>query len=321
MQWTKRVAAIIVSICLLAIAVYFSYQPEMVNAGEGTGVNKPVQTMTDLNKVFSSMDHLGVSGVSSAAAETADDFYSSMSITETSDLTRKTEYSSDNIKISSTVVFRRTLDIYLTEGAAYYASKGITSSKTSQHNDDTTQEETSYFSFDWRIYLSADLVLIKANELDYFFADETGQAEEDPMLETLRANRGQWLDCTSVPDFAEALLYGNNLNMDTMGLISNIISTALEDDTLFTQSGNLYTFAQSFEEMYGEGVGGDFFIDFSNSVAPRIDYDINGSAEGSGVTVSMREMIDFRYVDNTVISLADTMDALDLAALMSEEEN
>lgn len=317
MLWSKRIIAAFVSICLLGAAVFFAYQPEAVSAGAGNGVNTPVQTITDLDKVFASMEHLGSSVGPSARTETAQNFYTSMSLTETSDLSSQTFVSTNYGSASSSTSFRRTLDIYLTEGAVYYVTRGVTSAKTSQDIRNTHRVETSYFAFDFCIYMSAERVLIKADQLEFFITDSTSEEPQEPdeLYKALRENRGEWLDCTEVPEVAEQLLSINSSNMDAMDQIGSLISQAKEDDTLFTQIGSLYTMAVPPEA----GVEVEFTIDFSNSVAPYLTFDINASDSESGGTGSLREKIEFRYVDNTVISLEDTMDPIDFAALMSEE--
>lgn len=318
MSWPKRIVAAVVSICLLGAAIFLSYQPEAVNAGAGSGVNAPIQSMTDLDKVFTSMEHLGSSVGNTARAATAEDFYTSMSISETSDVSSESSVSSEYGSASSSSSFRRKLDIYLTEGAAYYVSRGVTSSRTSQTVGDERKEESVYFAFDFRIYMSAERVLIKADEIEYYVVDSSAgqEAVSDPLLDALRANRGEWLDCTGVPEVADQLLNINSTNMDTMDRIGELIDLAQEDDTLFTQNGSLYTCVIPPDA----GLDGELTIDFSNAVAPYLNFDVSVSG-GNGASGSVREKIEFRYVDNTVISLKDTVETVDLAAWMAEEEN
>lgn len=361
-MWARRMIVGLVSFALLAGAIVLSYDPPVVIVGKGTGENAQIRSIEDMSDVLQSLKSLGEAEnamtLSLDSGENAAQRYSSVTVTENTNMLSDRSHSEGDYSSSSYVSFRRKLQIALTSNAAYYVSEGQMISRSSseqtvrhtlqngQFYSTTTERESKIFlDFSINIYMSASYVLLKVNRLEYSSYDyykyinssdsdkneEKETWDEDQAIMQLGAHLGQWIDCSSDPDVAKQFLSINESNIQTLGSIGDFVEDAVHsEDSPFQQTGDLYTVDErGLLALFGlssdNGLSTDSFrgslnIDLSSAETPSIVLDMSNSVSGTdSLKASIHEAFYFENIDNTVIRLADNIDAVDLTDILKEE--
>lgn len=274
-MWVKRLIAGAIALGLLTTAIVFSYEAPVVRVGKGSGEDAQVVSLEDMSNVLHSVRSLGTSGyaASLSSEEQTPSRYSSVTVTEATNMLSENSYTGNASSSSSQTSFRRKLKIALTENAAYYHSEGQMASHSlyEEHsyypyfNEEgsmdsyltrSEREYKTYTDFSIEIYMSAETVLLKVDRLEYYsyssytYTNEIDSSqneeeetwEEDDTLDRLAEHLGEWIDCTSSPEIARDFLTVNESNVETLGSIGDFLDRALLNESqFFTHEDGHYT--------------------------------------------------------------------------------
>lgn len=354
-----RIKSIVVgAVCLIlvCVSIIISYNPQRVFVRKGMGINAEIYSIPDMSNMIKSINNFGSIDVnkSTVSVSAADDLYYSMTFAETTDsyFSSKSNYNKDDVLSNSTSTssFRRKLQIAYDRNAVYYYSVGqLSFSSTSISNNNTYYSETQsriYSDFAVHIYLDNNNLLIKADKFDYSnykyykytnykdgdHREETNNNVDD-MLKVMQDNSGKWLNCTSAPEIAEAIIEVNENNGETLGDLGDFLTNVVEsDNNYFEQNSNIYIlkqemlsdFVETFLNGYGESSNGMLMIDLSDSQSPSVSIDISASnIESSSSSrlnsyASFSDVMDFSNINNTEILLDENINAIDISELLTE---
>ncbi len=251
------------------------------------------------------------------------------------------------------VSMRRTLSIAITPEAMFYRSDGqlISRSYSLVRTTYRTQESGSYtvereqerrifYDFSMEIYITAaGSVYLKADryEMTYYdyyryenprnTEDNTEREESDlpDEIDGIRNHIGEWIDCSSMPQLAEAFLQVNSVNMRTLSSFGDLIEEALAggENNPFRRNGSRYEYDMQvmFDELFGEteeyDFDGELYLDVSAPEKPMFVYELDGTYRDR--YAYEREEFLFENIDNTVIRPLEEIVGTDAREIFPEE--
>lgn len=274
-MWVKRLIAGAIALGLLTTAIVFSYEAPVVRVGKGSGEDAQVVSLEDMSNVLHSVRSLGTSGYAASLSSEAQtpSRYSSVTVTEATNMLSENSYTGNASSSSSQTSFRRKLKIALTENAAYYHSEGQMASHSlyEEHsyypyfNEEgsmdsyltrSEREYKTYTDFSIEIYMSAETVLLKVDRFEYssyqYYSytdhrdasqdEEEETWERDETLDRLAEHSGEWIDCTASPEIAIGFLQINESNVETLGSIGDFVDQTIGNESqFFTHEDGHYT--------------------------------------------------------------------------------
>ena len=351
-MWVKRLIAGAIALGLLTTAIVFSYEAPVVRVGKGSGEDAQVVSLEDMSNVLHSVRSLGTSGyaASLSSEEQTPSRYSSVTVTEATNMLSENSYTGNASRSSSQTSFRRKLKIALTENAAYYQSEGqMASHSTSERNGDgtrTKRENKTYTDFSIEIYMSAETVLLKVDRFEYYsyssytYTNEIDSSqneeeetwEEDDTLDRLAEHSGEWIDCTSSPEIAIGFLQINESNVETLGSIGDFVDQTIGNESqFFTHEDGHYTASEEgLLRLFGlsaadqdslKNFDGTFDIDLSSAEQPSILLDMSNSVSNDTgrLKAGLREKFLFANINNTIVELAPNVKTIDIGEIVGEE--
>ncbi len=316
----KRIIVCIVSLALLAAAIYTAKIPQPISYGKGNGVNAKVESLEELHGVLQSIENISFYPQAAALADPVSEAaeHTSVTVIITDDQNAAQTYSRSTESISSNsssnVAFQRELQIAIAEDAVYYSTTGkmitesASRSQTQLQSGSVTVTESvkNFFDFSFDIYLSADQLLIKAERLNGSYSrsysytnsadpsqnkteEEKDTLYDDEVYDALSGNLGKWIDCRDHAVFLSELLSLNEENMDSLLAIGQLIEKASDGtQPLFEQEGDRYILREEeLLQLFGVSAdsvdfNGGLTVDLSQSDAPLIQ--LNGKSKTSADT-------------------------------------
>ena len=111
-MWVKRLIAGAIALGLLTTAIVFSYEAPVVRVGKGSGEDAQVVSLEDMSNVLHSVRSLGTSGYAASLSSEAQtpSRYSSVTVTEATNMLSENSYDRDSSDGFSKTTFRRKLN-------------------------------------------------------------------------------------------------------------------------------------------------------------------------------------------------------------------